>query len=443
MTSATVMLLITILYARLFVFLRRPDRIRASFSDSSNGEMYESKPQSRAHYIFRSRNLAALLSRGRAGSKGTDSSDKGPLHPPNEKSVRIEVPSARSKATPAGLRSTGESSLGAPTRPYHLPTPPSTPDEPAPWEQVQLPIFHVDGERFGGRSAGGGSNELRKETSSIWSGWKGMGKNDRERGRTRGGEHRPSVTSSSSPPPTARSNFGSVSTASRDPPGSPKSATFASGAFPPTAEDDFEPPSLHGDVGPDRTPTQTRYNAGDVWQTAPADRQGSVSSSLGERVERFRKPSAVSAFEYRVTEEPEVPDTASNSRRGSGAIQNDVGRLAVTPNGSQIEEEKAGYPYPGTAATSSQSTSRPRQHQRSATGDEEDRDGEEEGDDDWDLMRMLQASAPAADPSRSHVEDQVEFVEESMASYLNRKTALLMLWFPLGVSRTSTDAGMS
>jgi hypothetical protein len=144
-----------------------------------------------------------------------------------------------------------------------------------------------------------------------------------------------------------------------------------------------------------------------------------------------------------VTEEAEGSDPASNSRRGSGAKQNDVGRLAVAPNGSQIEEEKGGYPFPGTAGTASQSTSRPRQHQRSATGDEEERDGEEEGDDDWDLMRMLQASAPAADPSRSHVEDQVEFVEESMASYLNRKTALLMLWFPLGVSRTSTDGGMS
>jgi hypothetical protein len=61
----------------------------------------------------------------------------------------------------------------------------------------------------------------------------------------------------------------------------------------------------------------------------------------------------------------------------------------------------------------------------------------EEEDDEWDLMRVLQQTAP---PQSKHDKyaltqgDTVELVEESMASYLNRKTALLMLWFPLGVS---------
>lgn len=68
------------------------------------------------------------------------------------------------------------------------------------------------------------------------------------------------------------------------------------------------------------------------------------------------------------------------------------------------------------------------------------RTAEAEADDDWDLMRMLQQSAP---PRHAHDRfapgqgETVELVEESMASYLNRKTALLMLWFPLGVSRLS------
>lgn len=34
------MLCISILYLRLYVFLRRPDRIRASFSDSDNNNLY-------------------------------------------------------------------------------------------------------------------------------------------------------------------------------------------------------------------------------------------------------------------------------------------------------------------------------------------------------------------------------------------------------------------
>lgn len=66
-------------------------------------------------------------------------------------------------------------------------------------------------------------------------------------------------------------------------------------------------------------------------------------------------------------------------------------------------------------------------HRGSEARDEE----EDESDGEMDLMRMLQGDA-AASGNRRNPEASYEFVEESMASYLNRKTALLMLWFPLG-----------
>ena len=70
---------------------------------------------------------------------------------------------------------------------------------------------------------------------------------------------------------------------------------------------------------------------------------------------------------------------------------------------------------------------------------EDDRD-----DDEWDLMRVLQQTAPAKSADdRFHPEGEtVEFVEESMASYLNRKTSLLMLWFPLGASRVAVSCSL-
>lgn len=64
------------------------------------------------------------------------------------------------------------------------------------------------------------------------------------------------------------------------------------------------------------------------------------------------------------------------------------------------------------------------------------REGEEEDEDEggeMDLLRMLRQDPEPEGGTRSGEQD-FELVPESMASYLNRKTALLMLWFPLGVS---------
>jgi hypothetical protein len=68
-------------------------------------------------------------------------------------------------------------------------------------------------------------------------------------------------------------------------------------------------------------------------------------------------------------------------------------------------------------------------------GEYEDDEEEEEGEDnEMDLLRMLRQDSEPEDGQNQGQREEYELVPESMASYLNRKTALLMLWFPLGVS---------
>jgi hypothetical protein len=76
-----------------------------------------------------------------------------------------------------------------------------------------------------------------------------------------------------------------------------------------------------------------------------------------------------------------------------------------------------------------------RDRNQEESGENSDEDDEEESDGEMDLMRMLAQDSEPVDPDqRKGSREEYELVPESMASYLNRKTALLMLWFPLGVS---------
>jgi hypothetical protein len=66
--------------------------------------------------------------------------------------------------------------------------------------------------------------------------------------------------------------------------------------------------------------------------------------------------------------------------------------------------------------------------------EDDDEEEEEEEDNEMDLLRMLRQDSEPEDGQNQGQREEYELVPESMASYLNRKTALLMLWFPLGVS---------
>jgi hypothetical protein len=66
-------------------------------------------------------------------------------------------------------------------------------------------------------------------------------------------------------------------------------------------------------------------------------------------------------------------------------------------------------------------------------GSDDEDEEEDEEDNEMDLLRMLAQDSEPEDQNPGQKEEY-ELVPESMASYLNRKTALLMLWFPLGVS---------
>ena len=592
--STIVMLTITFLYLRLYVFLRRPDRIRASFSDTDNGDLYG---DSRTSRLGRPGRVISSLWRRRKSSQtaaatspapvpvaaaekmSDDSAEKPPLvasseknapNPPSEPAAipgtlgmdnenrranrpgRISLPGVaadeRFLAPPEDQLSPRSITDNATSFPFDEPvnpgpavTPtrgigrgsiwtsssrrnvPATPQEELPpWEQIQLPIFHVDGERFGGSSANNNAQAgPSREGSGMWSNWKGLGGRRAGRGSgssggqasgaqtaAAGGASPPMPSSASMPPGSTRTSMSPI----------PKSSARM-GSLDAGLEVGLSPSLRGSPIGDvDRTPTQHHSHL----HGGPRDRNGSTSTSVS-KADPHRKTSAVS---FPTTELTPIPSTSSSldestgttrvdTRRPSGAAQwspggsrrgsspdkerrgsNDTSNKLTRKFSLPIEyvpestPERDSSPKPSQAIPRKGSLSKKRagdlamsqigtksvrlddevqysadepgiprddgrdtgrnadvdltgayvydadRHRGSEARDEE----EDESDGEMDLMRMLQGDA-AASGNRRNPEASYEFVEESMASYLNRKTALLMLWFPLGVSDPSSNDG--
>ena len=141
--SGIVFVVITVAYAKLFVFLRRPDKIRGSFSDSPSGSSNGATSSTN-----RRRGLSALLRKSRgdvpapmqAGMPTPTSSPPPPPPPPalTEKTVRLDSPIPQTVEGLAPLSPLAEE----PMSPKCI-TPTSTPAEPAeipPWEKLELPV---------------------------------------------------------------------------------------------------------------------------------------------------------------------------------------------------------------------------------------------------------------------------------------------------------------
>ena len=158
-------------------------------------------------------------------------------------------------------------------------------------------------------------------------------------------------------------------------------------------------------------------------------RSGSIESSgSNTRSDDIRKFSIISAT---ISENP-VDDTNTSSPRLSGPIG------AVDPHGRRVSTIAQESRRSSATPNQSKRDLLPIPHASLLARDRSDIEAQQAAeDDDWDLMRVLQQVEPpksAGDRFAPAEGEAVEFVQESMASYLNRKTALLMLWFPLGVS---------
>jgi hypothetical protein len=353
-----------------------------------------------------------------AGMPTPTSSPPPPPPPPalTEKTVRLDSPIPQTVEGLAPLSPLAEE----PMSPKCI-TPTSTPAEPAeipPWEKLELPVFQVDGQRFGGPA--------HTSREGLWGNWKGLsGRESRKRPSTGsstmsqylGGSTRLGSTSTgkdtlvASTPPTPGTASGKV----------PSHPSIVLSSSPGS----FFPAKLDTIVSIDDQP-HAFYDR----QRRDTDLSTSFASSDSDR-ERLRKASAVSALSALTSSDhsshlatPIGPEYDAAIRRTSASAYSEMDgsrRSSIVTDGKKS---------PGIHRSLSDPESDDIERGAGGAGPEEDEDEDEQ----FDLMRILQQTSPKGVDDRFVAHETVEYVPESMSSYLNRKTALLMLWFPLGVS---------
>ena len=455
--SAFVFLVITGLYAKLFVFLRRPDKIRSAYSNSPTGSFQQRSARIVSAPLRPIGVISTWFRRAppedymkevvleRIVSRAPDA--PAHTHDPVASSTAAGAPSRAS--APAKATATANDTPGLDPSPPQSPpqSPPRTysqrrshptsipPDEIPPWEKVELPAFQIDGQRFGGAGANLPSTQ---SSTTLWSNWKGLGG-----GSARESRKRPSTSTSLSHSPPAQSTrkFGSGS--------SIDALHFATMRTSPTpvstprlnSVTSMHDPLEHRDEGHLSTNTPNLYY--------PREGRGSLASTAATGPsERFRQfsltPSDGAGLNQGETRRGSA--VSASSRRSSGQAS----PLQTTREMAPILSQPSLRDSEETMAEKVARDKDEKDHGRDrrdtdadperfgkSEGEGDERGEHEEEDDNWDLMRMLQQSGPpksAADRFAPAQGETIELVEESMASYLNRKTALLMLWFPLGVS---------
>ncbi|WVQ83169.1 hypothetical protein IAT38_005307 [Cryptococcus sp. DSM 104549] len=469
---AVVCITITILYSRLFVFLRRPDRIRAPHSNSSTGVVTYETNSTQPRRRSRISSLANIFKRNHAPSQGAGLQLAGvsPLE-----ATKLHI--GEGSGSGSGANDSEENATRRPSKvafhPEQVPaSPPANWADLPPWERIDLPAFQIDGERFGGPSS------PTSAPVSLWSGWKGLG-----------GKKRPSASSTFNPPgspPTAHtvSRFGSVSSAGeapesyKPPAGSltaPKMESIPSGhdmGFTPFYSP-VQPQSLH-EIQRDSTPGHGALRKGSsgstmvdpmspTWPLSPGTTFGHVSPpssewttptserhrpSITTAVDEIEMSSRKSSVPSEVEKTPQQPPALiqpqpihlpqplqplrETDTQPSSYQQTPPQSRTQSPHllSSRSPSPRRGQPSPLPNHTKSQNGARSQTLSQAELGTTEP-----EGEEEWDLLKML-SEAPATSDDRfappTSNGEYVELVPESMASYLNRKTALLMLWFPLG-----------
>ncbi|KAK4684863.1 hypothetical protein P7C73_g5303, partial [Tremellales sp. Uapishka_1] len=357
-----VLIFVGFFYTRLYVFLKRPDKIRSQFSsDQRTGGSLTTAAGRRG---FLPKMLRSMSSRR---------ASETPLSA-NDAAAHDDVLAAPPNSPDPTTADSRRPSRGRDLQLAELP----------PWERIELPAFQVNGERFGGASANVQTQTQGSiSNGSMWGDWKGLGGREFKK--------RASTSSSITPlhpaPPTGPRNTGGSASS-----GGLKLSTIPSNRLP---QIDDSPLATFA-------PLESRRDSDAILQTTGDDDLTTSSSSTryaqpgnGEAgAADTRRPSEITQ-PRRESDLSQFPD----SRRPSG----------VGPFATALED------------------------------DLELQQGEEQGgEDEWDLMKVLKSTAPpkSFDHGFEVGSDgkEYELVPESMASYLNRKTALLMLWFPLAVS---------
>ncbi|WWC68056.1 uncharacterized protein I206_101975 [Kwoniella pini CBS 10737] len=488
-----VCIVITVLYARLYIFLKRPDKIRLPGSNSASGpyETVSMPTQRRKSSIpFRGRLGSLIPFKKKRGSSGEVLSPS----PAEQEQQDSELSTSASASNepmqteaklPSGaiLSTNNEKENLSSRKPSEIGRSLTPAKDIPPWEKVELPAFQVDGERFGGPSANNNTQQ-----SSIWSGWRGMGSSSgRKRSSTTTANsgntsavttniHSPSRLNSISNSIHNQKNQNSIEDSSN--PTSTNLRVSPPGLYVPRMP---SIPSEDHVIAPTSAVIRHQRNSTDDTMISSGfleDKKRKKSVQLPPPLSLSPKSNASSSPEIGFS--PKI----DNRSRPSVTISDDIpvtiiestptmdenipfpsqeyGRRKDTP--TMILPPRSANPWAGkspsqpntpgagsgiaqqnfqlnfTSTTSNQGKS---SDQSQLANDEEfnDNNEEEEDEDEWDLARMLAQPPPNShlpddrflpNQSRNSRGETYELVPESMSSYLNRKTALLMLWFPLG-----------
>ncbi|KAJ9094358.1 hypothetical protein QFC19_007966 [Naganishia cerealis] len=363
-----------------------------------------------------------------------------------------------------------------------------------PWEKLELPAFQIDGQRYGGSASSAGSSKPGSGWGELKPfGKKGGGsKRPTSAGSSKGGTRlavqqaypRDRVRSQ-----TVTSNAGQTSseeqitsrqadhsTVSKQEQTSSLFSTYEGMApktivtapspqqhmepFPAVPASDteeeaspstvFQNPRRHPgnlEIAPDQQ-LPARVQRGHQLNDLPAANSVSIapeittptsSSSMRPLIDRTRQASVERSQLVSIRRDSAYGVSETDSRRGSGPVS------FVLPPSHKEEKSDAGseQAFRSSTLSSSEQAFEPRALNENiggrtptGTGGEAQTIGEDEDDGNgMDFAQMLAASYGDGEPTGSRQNrngsDGTEFIQESTASYMNRKTAMLMLYFPL------------
>jgi hypothetical protein len=333
-----------------------------------------------------------------------------------------------------------------------------SPEDIPPWERLELPAFQVDGQKYGGSGSGIiGSSQTQP---SFWSDLK-FGGRKRTASNARSGRPyspanglrstgsvatRESASGSTKPLRAVTESRAMTNTVPAGPkitthiiaPSPPllNTNTFASSS--PNARGVFDHPRRHpGDlhlhyasteVDPKDSSDNLSLAIAPIVPTNDA-LTPSTSSSTQALLPSIRQGSADRNGSRRDSG-PALSD-ATESRRGSGPVS------FVLPPYPRKETHMSHVDGPEPFARSSEhwsSSDADRDRSRDTGSEDENDDDDEEEDGEMDFAQFLDRENENDEEARNHRRHHSEetvLQQESTASYLNRKTAMLMLYFPL------------
>ncbi|WVN89355.1 uncharacterized protein L203_104578 [Cryptococcus depauperatus CBS 7841] len=416
---AAVCVTITILYSRLIVFLCRPDQISISHSrdayssehifetDTSSRKMSMLNPFTRMFQFKHDRCESQepkkqLVETASHGSFG-DSLDMPAKEVPRPAFRTTSIPFFKVDSQPITSNTVNIADL-------------------PPWEHVELPPFQVGGEKFGGPFA-------PTRSTSLWGSWKGMN-----------GWIRHLVGSETIS--TQQQAIQRIETVSPD------------GSYPAVNTTDSNVSVTGNDLAVDDTCTvfHSRRRTIQLSKVLKQNREEDSSSTNARTSISLQKckgnlgiPVANPSWLIAKPLSPVIYGNDSMSPSASVLLiqtrepsiktaVNEVENIESCQKISIIlERKKKPEPLPSVNYYPSPHSSVRQTIVPSVELDAPPTSVAQSEDEEWDLMRMLTAvPAQPDDVFTSFNEENNELVPESMASYLNRKTALLMLWFPLG-----------